>query len=56
MSKTESFSTAMEMLETLSTYFLIGTEAEKARKQFYTLRIRDKVYLTEIFPEFRACF
>ena len=56
MSETESFSTAMEMLETLSTYFLIGTEAEEARKRFYNLRIRDKAYLIETFPEFRACF
>ena len=56
MSETELFSTAMEMLETLSTYFLIGTEAEEARKRFYNLRIRDKAHLTETFPEFRARF
>ena len=56
MSKTDSFYTAKEMLDTLSTYFLIGTEAEEARKRFYTLRIRDKAYLTETFPEFRARF
>ena len=44
------------MLDTLSTYFLIGTEAKEARKRFYNLRIRDKVYLIKTFPEFRVCF
>ena len=44
------------MLNTLSTYFLISTKAEEAKKRFYNLRIRDKVYLIETFPEFRACF
>ena len=47
MSKTDLFYTAKEMLDTLSTYFLIGTKAEEARKRFYTLRIRDKVYRSE---------
>ena len=56
MSKTDLFHTTKEMLDTLSTYFLIGTEAEEARKRFYTLRIRDKAHLTETFPEFRARF
>ena len=56
MSKTELFNTANKMLDTLSTYFLIGTEVEEARKQFYTLKIRDKVYLIETFPKFRARF
>ena len=56
MSETDLFHTAKEMLDTLSTYFLIGTEAKEARKRFYNLRIRDKVYLTETFPKFRACF
>ena len=56
MSKTESFNTANKMLDTLSTYFLISTEAKEARKRFYTLRIRDKAYLIETFPEFRARF
>ena len=44
------------MLDTLSTYFLIGTKAEEARKRFYNLRIRDKAYSIKTFPEFRACF
>ena len=56
MSETDSFHTAKEMLDTLSTYFLTGTEAEEARKRFHTLRIRDKAYPTETFPEFRARF
>ena len=56
MSKTDLFYTTKEILDTLSTYFLIGTKAEEASKQFYTLRIRDKAYLIETFPEFRACF
>ena len=56
MSETESFSTATEMLETLSTYFLTGTEAEEARKRFHNLRMRDKAHSTETFPEFRARF
>ena len=56
MSKTDLFYTIKEMLDTLSTYFFISTKVEEARKRFYTLRIRDKVYLTETFPEFKACF
>ena len=56
MSETDSFHTAKEMLDTLSTYFLTGTEAEEARKRFHTLRMRDKAHPTETFPEFRARF
>ena len=56
MSKTDLFHTTKEMLDTLSTYFLIGTKAKEARKRFYNLKIRDKAYLIETFPEFRACF
>ena len=56
MSETDLFYIAKEMLDTLSTYFLIGTKAEEARKRFYNLRIRDKAYPTKTFPKFRACF
>ena len=56
MSKTKLFNTANKILDTLSTYFLISIKAKEAKKRFYNLRIRDKVYLIEIFPEFRACF
>ena len=56
MSKTDLFYTIKEMLDTLSTYFFISTKVEEARKRFYTLRIRDKVYLIETFLKFKACF
>ena len=56
MSNSKTFNTIIKMLDTLSTYFLISTKAEEARKRFYNLRIRDKVYFIETFPKFKACF